>query len=273
MKQLKKTLVILCLFSVMITNAQDIIYKTDGSNIKGKITEINSTSIKYKPVGDKAVSSEINKNDVNYILYQNGTKEYYNTNGSTSKEYVSDSKPEEKKVYGKNIIAVNWFQFFFVNFGMSYERVLASGKFSIKVPFNVSLDGKPVVHNYNTNGVSTDFLQNKIYDVGLELNAYPFGSTRHTFYVGVSGVKGSFHYYTQDPNTVTGYPYYLPISYTRHVGMHYSGLLHIGGNIGLSDNLLLGGKFGIGFKREDIVDTETFTQVRVQLDLNLAYRF
>ena len=110
-----------------------------------------------------------------------------------------------------------------------------------------------------------------MYSGGLEFNIYPFGQTRNTFYIGLSGVAGSFNYYLQTAGS--GYPYYyIPEPTTKHIGAHYAGMLHLGGYLAPSENILIGAKFGAGYKREETIILD-YTLPKVQFDLNLAYRF
>ena len=268
--------------------AQDMIHKTDESVISSKVMEINSTSVKYKLYGNtNEAMYELPKNDIHYIIYQNGTRENYNTNvtkpskpETITSPYVesADSKRMDKespKEYGKNIIALNCFDMVFTNFSASYERILKSGDISIKIPISIGLQGRPNTTNYTSDFYQTQFLQNRNYAAGLDLNIYPFGQKRNTFYIGLSTFGGTFKYYKDitTVNVVTyGGTYTSIVGHTEYEGVHYSGMIHIGGYGGLSDHFLMGAKFGIGFKREDTIE-EDYTLPVVQFDFNLAYRF
>jgi hypothetical protein len=267
----------LLFFCSFIISAQDTIMKTSGSRLIGKVTEINLNSIKYTTgMGSTLKISELDKAEVHSITYANGSKEFYAPLNNEQPVYYDEkprterAAPEKPAIYGKNIFAVNLFEICFTNFSCSYERMAADGKYSVKIPVSFGLGGKPVIHDYGQGSASTDFLQNKNYGVGVEFNVYPYGNTRHTFYVGLSGETGSFNYYSYHLYNNNGYTY--ASSFEKHVGIHYSGMIHIGGYIGLSDNFLLGGKIGMGFKREETI-IQDYTRPRAQLDVNMAYRF
>ena len=264
--------------------AQDTICKTNGSKIIAKVTEINSTTLKYKFVNNGSeLVSETNKSEIAYVVYAGGLKEIYNTvaikkesssvKNTTVTESTEDPTAKKMKVMN-NIIAINCFDIFFTNLNISYERFSKSGKTSIKIPVSVGLGGRPNENNYSSNFGGMQFMQNRQYSVGLELNAYPFGRTRSTFYVGISGVAGSFAYYNDIYGYANqnGYTYNTIVGHTKHIGSHYAGMLHVGGYVGLSDNILIGAKAGLGFKREETVIMD-YTLPKAQLDLNLAYRF
>ncbi len=272
---LKKILTTVYALTILLSAlAQDTIVKTDGTKVIAKVTEINSNTIKYRVAnGSGEYIYESKKNSINFIAYHNGNKEFYNT--AVHPKLIEDIVVvEQKKDYGKNSIAVNIFEMFFANFSASYERVLKSGKYSVKVPISFGLGGKPMERDYGTEAPSTDFLQNKIYGTGLELNFYPLGQTHTTFYVGLSGAYGSFNYYKDSIGTSYQYGYgqNIVMAKNKYVGSHYSGMVYIGGYLGVSENILIGAKFAFGYKREETLFTD-YTQLKAQLDINFAYRF
>lgn len=72
-----------------ISHAQDIIIKTDKTEIKSKVVELTDSQIKYKKFDMlDGPTYNINKADVFMIIYKNGTKEYMES---------SAPKPEQKQ--------------------------------------------------------------------------------------------------------------------------------------------------------------------------------
>ena len=74
----------------IITNAQDIILKKDGSEIKAKVLEITDQQIKYKDFDfQSGPIRNLNISEVFLITYENGQREVFNkvneTNASSSK--------------------------------------------------------------------------------------------------------------------------------------------------------------------------------------------
>ncbi|MCW3084054.1 MAG: hypothetical protein JWP12_1420 [Bacteroidetes bacterium] len=253
--------------------AQDTIYKTDGNAILVKVLEVGPASVKFRFVDASSVLT-IPKKEIIAIGYQGGGRELYGIAPPKRQQAEIPAEIEAPRVMLKNIIALNCFDVAFANLSVSYERILNSGKISFKIPLSIGLDGRPNTTQYSTNFGNTMFLQNRIYSGGLELNVYPFGQTRSTFYVGISGQVGQFHYYRDihDSLASSGYGYYPVTGHEKFIGTHYSGMVHIGGYIGVSENFLIGAKLAIGYKKEETV-FEDYTQFRAQLDLNLAYRF
>ncbi len=278
MKNLRNFCILITLLISPRLFSQDMIYKTDETSISAKVLEINATSVKYKLFNKtNETVFEIPKNSVRYIQYENGVKEFYNTSSKSVVVEVPHETPVEKgsnKKFLKNIIALNCFDMFFTNASFSYERIFNSGNISLKVPVSLGLQGKPNTQDYTSEFGQTQFLQNRNWAGGLELNIYPFGQTRQTFYLGLSGMVGSFNYFRDSTTYVmNAYNNYVPvIVHNKNTGAHYSGMVHLGGNIRLSDNFLFGTKLGIGFKREE-TNLQDYTLPTLQFDFNLGYRF
>jgi len=107
MKKLLKILLIftLCLISIN-TNAQDIITKKDGTDIKAKVIEMTTTVIKYKRFENQSGPViSVKKSDVLMVRYENGTKDVFedivsNKNKNTDED---NYKTEISKFGGKKV--------------------------------------------------------------------------------------------------------------------------------------------------------------------------
>ena len=78
MKRILIVLVTLC--SVVSAFAQDLITKKDGTDIKAKITEVNTDNVKYKRSDNlNGPTYTINKSEILMIIYGNGMREIFNT--------------------------------------------------------------------------------------------------------------------------------------------------------------------------------------------------
>jgi len=83
MKKLPFFIVLLC--ASLVSMAQDVIVKIDGSTIQSKVMEINGTEIKYKKWSNQeGPIYSINKNEVDYINYQNGEVELITSENNTT---------------------------------------------------------------------------------------------------------------------------------------------------------------------------------------------
>ncbi len=78
-KQINLLIIIaLCMISTG-TNAQDLITKTDGTDISAKVLEVTTSVIKYKKFENQdGPIYNIKKSDVLMIRYENGTKDIFN---------------------------------------------------------------------------------------------------------------------------------------------------------------------------------------------------
>ncbi|MCM1355942.1 MAG: hypothetical protein NC212_06015 [Staphylococcus sp.] len=72
------TAIVFLMLVAVVGYAEDVIVKKDGSTVLSKIVEITATEIKYKkyPYLD-GPTYVMEKNEVNYITYENGQKEYF----------------------------------------------------------------------------------------------------------------------------------------------------------------------------------------------------
>lgn len=83
------SVVVLAMFS-FIAHAQDVIVKKDGNTITSKVTEITSSEIKYKKFSNQnGPTYTINKNEVNYINYENGERETINASVNSNNTSIS----------------------------------------------------------------------------------------------------------------------------------------------------------------------------------------
>ena len=84
MKKIISALTMLLAFTVCV-QAQDLITKRDGEDIKAKITEVNQNEIKYKRFDNQdGPTFVISKSEVLMVRYENGTNEVFNQQPATA---------------------------------------------------------------------------------------------------------------------------------------------------------------------------------------------
>lgn len=90
---MKKAIVcIIISFISLATNAQDIIFLKDGSEIKAKVTEVLPTEIKYKRFDNlEGPLYTMLKQDVLLVKYQNGQNEVFSQQKQATEPIVEDS--------------------------------------------------------------------------------------------------------------------------------------------------------------------------------------
>lgn len=90
MKKLSFFIVLFC--ASLVSMAQDVIVKIDGSTIQSKVMEINGTEIRYKKWSNQdGPMYSINRSEVNSINYQNGEVELI-TSGTDVKQSLGLTK-------------------------------------------------------------------------------------------------------------------------------------------------------------------------------------
>ena len=86
-------------------NAQDIILKKDGSEIKAKVIEITEQSVKYKEYQyQSGATRNVLISDVFMITYENGTKEVFNKQSSTQTHTQTPTQTQQQQ---QQVINVN----------------------------------------------------------------------------------------------------------------------------------------------------------------------
>ena len=175
---MKKVVILsfLFLFSFsFLASAQDIIYKTDGSKEEAKITLVGDREIQYKKFSniDGPVYS-LSKSEILMITYENGEYEMYSNQNNTAKS----NKQELSENYKQNLLGYHLFDVIYGDFTFSYERILASGNVSIKVPIGF---GYAYNSDYSNNG--NEWVKNLIY-TGIGVNFYPTGQGKWRYFLG-----------------------------------------------------------------------------------------
>lgn len=104
---MKKLHVILVgIFIPVCISAQDIIYKTDGSEIKAKIIEIKTNIIEYFNFGElKDTLKNIPLNDVYMIVYESGTREVFKTKANA--ESLINNNNSQNSIISKENVSIN----------------------------------------------------------------------------------------------------------------------------------------------------------------------
>ncbi|MBP6977425.1 MAG: hypothetical protein KBB71_03825 [Lentimicrobiaceae bacterium] len=151
------------------TFSQDVLFKTDGSKEEVRILQVGNREIQYKkfdnPDGPVYI---VNKENVVMITYENG-------------DYDLFSKPDYRKTpedreletnFARNVFAYHLFDLVFGDFGLSYERLLSTGKVGIKIPVAFGFD------EYD------DWSFNNIFYSGVGVNFYPTGQGKWRYFMG-----------------------------------------------------------------------------------------
>lgn len=229
------TYLLLLLFS--FSNAQDIIYKTDGSTISSKILSVENTEVRYKKYSNpEGPTYIIYTRDIDKIIYENGYEEFFNI-----KETQKQNEPEqpdgnkEKYDYSKyrNSVQFNIFDIVYNEFTLSYEYLTKKRKLGIEIPVSLG---------YNL----TDpvFQDASVFYSGIALNVYPAGFKKITYFTGPElriGQTSTTRWDSEKQKEVTDKKFL----YSRF-------LVNNGIAFNLAENFFLATHVGIGIKYYDI---------------------
>lgn len=108
-----------------LTNAQDIIYKKDGSKEEVKITLVSDKEIQYKKFSNlEGPVYSVSKSDILLITYENGEYEMLENQMSPAKI----DKKELSTNFTKNLLTYHLFDVIYGDITFSYERILSYEK-------------------------------------------------------------------------------------------------------------------------------------------------
>lgn len=264
-------LLILFVFLCQLSFGQDTIYMINEQVIYGKVKTVTPKEISFKN-NSTDTDVTVKRNEVALIVYKNGEKEKINFNRLRGGKNILFPGNSDYK----NLVEINFVDIAFLNASVAYERFFKEGTWGIKIPVSFGVGGRAQPNEYNIrSSLNVDYIFNRIWGTGLEINYYPYQQKRYTMFIGLEGNVGHFNYYTRRMEFAyynsNGNAIYVS-KYDKHVGAHYSGTMHLGGIIGLSDRVFLGGKLGVGIKAEETIYSD-YSRYKARIDINLGYRF
>ena len=262
--------------------AQDIIYKKDKTKIEGKVIKVGINEIEYlKSDSLNAKVKSISISEVTLIAYSNGSFDDFDTQNIVQNTYISGNKRKKTaafrydSLYTKNIISYHLADLFFYNLTGSYERILNSGKYGIKIPFrlgSLELDEGSIIG----------------FSLGADLNYYPTGQGRLKYYVGPSLEIGSANedVYSYSDSFNSGYIRYPEGEKKLFVAAYINngGVFQIARNFSMAMGLGVGVYNGketefigtLGSNNVYIIEQKETTNYRIliaKFEFNLGLRF
>lgn len=205
------TLLILLLVEFNLS-AQDKIYYKSGKRVEAKVTKVTSETIFYKKFSNpNGPDYEVRISEIDLIVYENGEHEVYSGSSSSSSSSSSSGRMVGRTPYGprgtkrpsgerildfnKNLVSINYLDLIFMNFSLSYERIIDdNGYLGLRAPLSI--------------GFSTGsdlYLNNNILSAGLDINFYPGGQRRTSYFCGPGFRAGNLKRIEMqsffDPNT------------------------------------------------------------------------
>jgi hypothetical protein len=242
----------LMLFVSIDLDAQDTLYKVDGSKKIVKIMEVSQTVVRYKlSTNPDGPIYAITVEDVIKIVYENGSTTMFYKGASKpipvpevpiKKAPVQviplPQKPPKKIVIGPNIISINMLPLFTSSLAFGYERILKSGNNSVKIPISIG---------FNTNAVpdtNSNYYNYKLFSVGFDFYKYPHrkAQAKAKYFYGPSIEYGQFNFlnYTDinvppdNPNDLKDKSSYFAIAFQNGFLYHPANHFALSITLGLS---------------------------------------
>ena len=250
---MKISFAIFFLFVTLAAQAQDVIYKKDKTKIDGKVLEIGTDDVKYKPTAnpDGPVYT-IDKSEIATIVFQNGTFEVF----SDKNKWASGNGQ-----FSRDFLGIDLGAFVARSLGIAYEHVFGhQGNIALRVPVILSPAS-------NTSYGYGGYREGKIFGTGFDLLCFPTGQGVLRYYVGPYFEYGWFRYRSSN------YSYY---NYTEHNdGRHYAGGIKNGLQYCPTLHFSVTGDFGLGFYQDYGPQYSYSNQLEphVQGNLIIGYRF
>ncbi len=224
-------------------NAQDTLYKSNGTKQAVRITAINATSVYFTidSASNKVVFT-IAREDVTKIVYATGLIEIFPKATLPNPKYKQDPIATN---FGKNFISVNIMDLFLgSSLTICYERTLKSGSFSYKFPLSLGMSSIGLLpeNQYNQYSQGGYYNTNKIFSTGIDFYFYPRGQGKAKYFIGPSVEYGQFNY---------TYIYYNPnssVTYSENkIGMFSAMILQNGFLFQPSKHINISMNLGVGY--------------------------
>jgi hypothetical protein len=176
--------------------SQDIIFKRNGTQVKGKVVEVGTTEIKYKlPDNLDGPLYAVDKNTISKVVYENGRVENYVNDIKDPENYSGQLKRALKFDFLAPLLGYSQF---------SYEQSTGVGK-SYEVSLGIIGLGKSTQLEYYDNYLNTVKRQQRglFASAGYKFNKWPdflFGRTRFTHLMQGAYAKPVFYlgHYSQN---------------------------------------------------------------------------
>lgn len=253
---MKILLSFLVLFICITTklSAQDIITLKNNYTIDAKNIVVTPKEVRYQDYYDNSAEMLVlQKSKVSSILYENGsTVNLYNIQKTTHADV------------GNNLLTFHFLDFVINNFTISYERIIANGKYGIQIPFSFGYSDETTTVPLPppTSSDYTNYLVNRFY-TGIKFNIYPTGQGKVKYFLGPeirfgTGLLNQDYYNYNNPYTTnTGY-----IKFFINNGVVFT----------FANSLSISAVGSIGIQHMYKIDTNP-TQTTGALSINLSYRF
>ena len=145
--------------------SQDVIFKKDGSKEEVKVILVNDKEIQFRKFNNpEGPVYTVPKSEIVVVNYENGTVEVMS--------YAQKPSPTDLNLdFARNVLSYHLFDLVFMDFTISYERILNSGKLGLRIPVSFGYD-------------FDDWNFNHIFYSGAGINFYPTGQGKWRYFMG-----------------------------------------------------------------------------------------
>lgn len=181
-----KKLLFLFLVISNVINSQDVITKNNGEDIKSKVLEVGEESIKYKKFSNlNGPTYTLKKSEILMIRYENGEKDIFNNNSSTTKPLEENiEKPNKTEGYEGLIIMKNGEMFDAIIIAIT-ESTIKYREIDEEKTKLLSTDVVAKIENWDGNEM---YVNKELQEEDLETEGNPYGKTLFSFTpVGILG--------------------------------------------------------------------------------------
>jgi len=275
--------VVLSLFLVLglavCAHAQDIIYTISGSKFQAKVTEVNTTDVKYKDFSNlEGPVYVISKREVVLIRYSGGFTQIINDNPpallpksseaktTPSRSAMAEKKPLNLYYLNKNLISINALALMNGDVTLLYDRELLDSRLCLTF-----MGG----YNFNPNTgplnaiIRSSWLQSKKnYDAGFGISFMPRNTRRAQYFVGLLGKYMSYDY---DENEIINNQSVI----TKKNGSQLAVMINNGWVIRITPtlNMKIFGAIGIPSYSSPLTDNSLKSIPKAYLGYCFGYRF
>ena len=236
--------------------SQDIITLRNNYTIDAKNIIISPTKIVYQDYyTNDGSNKELEKNKVAKIKYENGSVVRISEHQTISSSQTA---------IGKNLISFHLLDFVISNFTLSYERIIADGKYGVQVPISLGYATQPVdipippIGDTYANKLISEFYS------GVSFNIYPTGQGTFKYFLGPAIRIGHGKYFTNWDNYSATH---------EEISTNYFKLLVNNGFVlTMAQSLSLSLVGSIGIQYLDNVDVNP-TQTTGALSFDISFRF
>lgn len=187
-------LLLIALFVVFNTNAQDKIILKTGTTIEAKVLEINANTVKYKKFNNLEGPIFVeDKTGIQIIVYENGENEIFEES-SVQKEDNLDSVEKNKIDFGRNRFEASLVGAGFASNRNDYSETF--GAFIHTVSYERILDDSGLLGLKIRGELGYTEYEDIITTIGVALNVYPFKSAKW-LYLGPSVKYGTIILYNE----------------------------------------------------------------------------